>query len=333
MDVFSEVAESARPHLRQAALHAGHALGLFAALAEPRSAAEVAQALGLSAHRTQALLEVLALEGALERAAPGTFRCRTVPPRPAAPVPAGWGQLAEVLRRDRPLDEPGVLGTAGEALERFHRHLCAAGAGAARELIDGLGAAAGGCLLDLGAGGGAYSLAWLRTDPSARAVLVDRAPVLALARRTLAAEGLEGRATLVEGDLESTEAKTLNTYIMSGASPAGRAPPPTALLANVLHLFGPDACRRLVRLAAGAVGPGGLVVLKDLLLEPDHAGPAVGVLFSLNMALFTGEGRVYDRVALVDLLAGEGLEELHVRGLRGASDAVVVTGRVPRGAR
>lgn len=332
MDVFSEVARAARPHLREAALHAGHVLGLFAALAEPRSAAEVARTLGLSAHRTQALLEVLALEAALERVAPAAFRCRAVPPRPAAPVPAGWGQLAEVLRRDRPLEEPGVLGTAGEALERFHRHLCSAGAGAAHELIDGLGAAAGGALLDLGAGAGAYSLAWLRADPSARAVLVDRAAVLALARRALAEEGLERRAKLVEADLESIEATTLSGYIVNGAAPSA-GPAPTALLANLLHLFGPEACGRLVRLAAAAVGPGGLVVLKDLLLEPDHSGPAAGVLFSLNMALFTEQGRVHDRAALVDLLASAGLEELRVRGLRGAPDAVVVTGRVPRGPR
>jgi len=106
-----------------------------------------------------------------------------------------------------------------------------------------------------------------------------------------------------------------------------RARPRVVLLANLLHLFGPDDAKAIVRRAAGALAPGGRVVIKDLLLEPDRRGPASGVLFSLNMALFTERGRVHPRDALERFLLEAGLREVEARSLRAAPDAIVLEGR------
>ena len=314
MDVFSTVAGQMRPQLRAAALAAASRLGLWPVLAEARSAAEAALLLGVSDHRLAALLDVLALEGAALRGADGRF-VRRAPPPPVVALPAaGWGLLAEVIRSDRPLDEPGVSGEAGEPLRRFHDHLRAAGAGVARELMTRLARDPGGPLLDLGSGAGAYAAAILGADPDARAVLVDRPAVLDLARSALGP--LAARATLLTGDL-------FEIPLRSAVRPR------VALLANLLHLFDPPAAAALVKRAAAAVAPGGLVVIKDLRLDDDHRGPPEGVLFSLNMAVFTSGGRVHDTAALRGFLSGAGLEQVTFGRLDSAPDAVVATGRVP----
>lgn len=329
MDIFSDVVAGARPHLRQAAIHAGHELGLFEALGSPRTAAALAHTLRLSPHRSLALLEALALEGVVDRLTIGPirFHCRGAPPRPAPPPPGGWGLLAEVLRTDRPLDEPAARGEAGEGLGRYHSYLEGAGAQAAASLASALTGDRARDLVDLGAGAGTYARAWLRADPASRALLVDRAPVLALAQRALVGEGLDGRADLLPGALEDLAPAAL---VAPGTGGPGEGPgvPRTALLANLLHLYGPEACRRLVALAARAAGPGGRVVIKDLLLDPDHTGPACSLLFSLNMALYSEGGRVHDLDALVGFLRDGGLSEIEVRSLPGALEAVVVVGRV-----
>ena len=70
------------------------------------------------------------------------------------------------------------------------------------------------------------------------------------------------------------------------------------LLANLLHLFGEAECRAIIRKAAAALRPGGLLVVKDLEIAPDRSEPREGVLFALNMALFTREGDVHDPLVI-----------------------------------
>jgi hypothetical protein len=103
----------------------------------------------------------------------------------------------------------------------------------------------------------------------------------------------------------------------------------TALLANLVHLHPPQSCVELCAVAAAAVEPGGQVVIKDLLLEGDHSGPLSGLLFALNMAIYTEAGDVYDVAELCRFLAQVGLVSISVQRLLAAPDAVVVSGRKP----
>lgn len=87
----------------------------------------------------------------------------------------------------------------------------------------------------------------------------------------------------------------------------------------MLHLHGEAESARLIARAA-AVVPGGEVVVKDLLIAPDRSGPAVGVYFALNMALFTTAGDVYDEGQIGAWLAAAGLRvsRIELPGLEGA---------------
>jgi hypothetical protein len=280
--------------LAACAVFAAHEVGVFAALGDaPRSAAALAAVLGVGAHRLRALLDVLRLEGAARLEDRG-YRRADVPPRPPAPPPHGWGRLAEVLRRDRPLDDEP------HDARRFHAHLAEAGAATAREVAARLPP---GSLLDLGGGGGGYSGAYLDYHPSARATLVERPAVLPLAR-----ERLGDRARLLAGDL-------LDPGLEVGTHQA-------ALLANVLHLYPPAICQELSGRAAAAVEPGGVVAIVEPFLEPDRSGPPASVLFSLNMAIYTEGGAGYDPGELAAFLTSAGLAAPGVA--RVAGDAVLI---------
>jgi SAM-dependent methyltransferase len=301
--------------LRDASIAAGHELGVFEALAlgGPASRDEVAAAVGALAGRRRlgALLDVLAALGAIacERStATATARFAAVadaPPWPSVER-AGWGLLAEVIRRDRPL--PIEAGDAVETERRYHHHLVNAGAAAAAELADAhLGTTS---LLDLGSGAGAYSRAFLHARPGGRATLVDTASVLALATAWLGP--LASRASFVEGDACAVDPGTGH-----GA----------ALLANLLHLHAAPMCARLCAAAARAVAPGGVVVIKDLRVDDDRRGPLEGLLFALNMALYTESGDVHSTSQLRSWLAEAGLVEIVEHRLAATPDAIVMVGR------
>jgi hypothetical protein len=216
-------------------------------------------------------------------------------PRPRVPT-EGWGRLAEVIRSDRPLPIDPVHEHA------YQRHLLAASAPAARELVARLPAWLGrtpGSLVDLGGGAGAYTAAFLDAYPAATATLVDVPAVAALARVELARFG--DRVRVIAGDARIVETGDHDV----------------ALLANVLHLHGPAACAELCAAAARA---GELVVVKDL-------DPATlqGKLFALGMALYTEAGAVYSAAGI----AGWLVDPLEHR-LEGTPEGLVVTGRRAR---
>jgi len=314
VDVFGVVAGQ-DGYLRDAAVRAAAELRLADAL--PGTADDAACALHLKgARRLRRLLDVLALFGFARREG-DAFSLAGLPC--AAPIPAGgWGQLAEVIRLDRPAHEPGVAGTGpGEALQRFHDYLFAAGREPARELWETLAGAEGqalpaaggawraghpiGPLLDLGGGAGAYAAAF-----PGDATIADTPGVLALA--------------------QAPRAKRLPIDLLRDGYPGDQG---VVLLANVLHLFGEPDCRVLVRKAAGALRPGGLLVVKDLFVEPDRSGPREGVLFALNMALFTEQGDVHDAPLATRFILDAGLQKPRRLSLNSSPGSLVLVAAKP----
>lgn len=307
MDVFGLSVAVGGDFLRAAAIDAGHQLGIFTRLAAgPATLDELADAAGVGAgrRRMRALCDVLAAIGAIERPAPGIarFAPAAAPPRRPVVVKAGWGLLADVIRADRALEVEG-----GEVERRYHHHLARAGADAARELSPMLGS---GSLLDLGCSLGTYSAAFLDATPGATATLCDFGDVLELARVEMARHG--DRVRYVSGDAR--------------AAPVGVGHD-TVLLANLLHLHDERIAAGLCAAAARAVADDGVVVIKDLRVDEDRSGPLEGLLFALNMAVYTGGGDVYPVSLIRAWLAAAGLTYVEERRLAAAPDAFVLLAR------
>ena len=298
MDVFGIAVSSGGDFLRAAAIDAGYELSILPHPADtPISVDAIAARAGLttagSRRRLRALVDVLAAIGAL----------RVAPPRPVV-ARAGWGLMADVIRADRPLAPEG-----GDVELRYQLHLARTGAPAARELVPLLGERPA-SLLDCGGGAGTYTAAFLDAHSHATATLVDFHDVIALARTHLADFG--ARVRFVNGDASAV---------------GGSASHDVVLLSNLLHLHGPAHGVRLCEAAARAVTPDGVVVIKDLRIDDDRAGPLPGLLFALNMAIYTGEGDVYPVSQLRAWLTAAGLGQIEERTLPAAPDSVVLLAR------
>jgi hypothetical protein len=188
---------------------------------------------------------------------------------------------AEVIRSGVPLP-------LDERAEQLHAHLWRAGESGARALWARLGA--DGSLLDAGGGAGTYSAAWLEASPSARAHLIDRAPIAKLAREKLARFG--ERAIVDDGEIEN----------VGGEHDA-------ALLCNVLHLYPPAICARVLGRVVGAVRPGGRVIVKDTQIAADRSGPRAALAFALTLAIY-GDGDIYTEAQLRAWMQQAGVREI-----------------------
>ncbi|SEG55004.1 O-methyltransferase [Nonomuraea solani] len=153
-------------------------------------------------------------------------------------------------------------------------------------------------LVDVAGGQGHILATVLRANPHMRGILFDLEHVTEGARRTLAAEGLTGRAEVVAGDF------------FSGVPAGGDA----YLLASVLHNWDDEDAVTILRNIREAMNPAGRVLVLEMVL-PDGDEPHLGKDIDLRMlAFFDGgtERGLAEYAALLDRagLALSGVVEL-----------------------
>jgi SAM-dependent methyltransferase len=317
-DPFADVVRLHRAYLRDATLHALHLLGALQPLTQaPCTAPHLADLLHLpQPRRLAAALQALAAEGLLTTRPDlnglTTYRWNEAHTLPTSSPPRGllpgWGQLADVLRHDQPVDLS--LPDRPDLLLRYHDHLARIAEPLAEALAPRLHATH---LLDLGGGLGGYTLPWLDAHANGRATLLDAPEVIQLAAR--ARLDATPRLTLRAADLLNHDLPTDADLI---------------LLSNVLHLLAPDDACRLLQRAADALLPGGRLLLRELDLDPEGLKPLTSAWFHLNMAIFTESGAVHPPEALHAWMLQAGLTSIERWSFHEAPEALVLIGTSKR---
>ncbi|MEN6487148.1 MAG: methyltransferase [Syntrophobacteraceae bacterium] len=133
-------------------------------------------------------------------------------------------------------------------------------------------------LLDIGGGSGTYTIAFLKKNPAMRAVLFDLPNVIPLAEARMASEGLSGRVDFVRGDF------------YRDALPSGCD---LALLSAIIHQNSPAENVTLYSKIHDALAPGGVLLIRDHIMDEERTHPPEGALFALNMLVNTRGGDTY----------------------------------------
>jgi len=122
-------------------------------------------------------------------------------------------------------------------------------------------------------------------------VVCDLPTTRAFAERTIAAHGLTDRITFAPADYDSDP--------LPGGFDA-------AWLSHVLHGESPTAAATLLRKAAAALKPGGLLLVQEFILDDSRDGPLFPALFSLNMLVGTPGGQAYSGAEIAGMLEAAG---------------------------
>ena len=146
-------------------------------------------------------------------------------------------------------------------------------------------------LIDVGGGTGIYAIAWLQRHANLRAVVWDRPEVLKVAREMAEDYGVADRLETVAGDM------------FRDPVPSGDV----VLLSNVLLDWDVPACRALLGRCSAGLPSGGRLLIHDVFLDDDLAGPLPIALYSAALFRLT-EGRAYSAGEYRGWLAELGLE-------------------------
>ena len=192
-----------------------------------------------------------------------------------------WAQLSEAVRTGRPIVRADAEPGGGEFFSNlvpglFPRSLLAARA-AVRSLPRQTRARFK-RILDVAAGSAAWSIAFAELLPDARVTIVDYPQVTPIARQFAERYGVGDRFEYREGNLRVIDFGLDYDLVILG---------------HIIHSEGPAWGRKLLEKSYRALRRGGLLLIAEMIPNEERSGPALPLLFSLNMLLHTEEGDVF----------------------------------------
>lgn len=227
-----------------------------------------------------------------------------------------WGVLKESLARNQPVRDffPEKVRTDPEAARKFTTavHDSANSRAAALLSEPSLDFSEARNLLDIGGGSGGMAIAFGEHYPQLEITLFDMPLVCEVARGFISQSPAALRVRLHPGDFARDD------------FPQGFD---VAVISNILHILGPEACRALLQKAFGSLHPSGLLVVLDTLLNEDRRGPLMPALFALTMFLITAEGATYSGAEIGGWMREAGFGEIQCKPLVGPYGLVL--GRRP----
>jgi len=146
------------------------------------------------------------------------------------------------------------------------------------------------------------------------ATLFDRPPVVEMARVGLGAAGVLPRVTLAGGDFATDPL------------PPGHD---LAFVSAIIHQNSPAENLALYKRIHEALVPGGRVVIRDHVMQPDRTGPRAGALFAINMLVGTASGGTYTFDEIAGGLARAGFERVRLVQAGERMDALVEAFKAP----
>jgi len=302
-------------------------LDVFTLLAsEPLTADQVAEKLCTDARATPMLLDALVALELLEKngrhyAVPAESIPWLSARSPTSILPMvfhrmnilrGWVQLAWITKAGIP--GPKVASIRGPAADReaFVAAMHTVSVSVADDLIARLGPLEFTHLLDVGGASGTWTMAFLRTMPTARATLFDLPDAVKQAQERLAGGEFADRVELAAGDFYRDE-------LPRGAD--------LAWVSAIVHQHDRTANRELFAKVYRALVPGGRIAIRDVVMAPCGTKPVDGALFAINMLVNTPSGTTFTLDELAEDLQSAGFEQAALAVESEGMHSVVVAGK------
>ena len=164
-------------------------------------------------------------------------------------------------------------------------------------------------LLDVGGASGTWTIAFLEAVKDARATIFDLPDGIEQARARFAAGPLADRVDFAAGDFYQDE-------LPSGAD--------FAWVSAIIHQHAREDSRELFAKTYRALVPGGMVAIRDFVMEPCRTRPIGGAMFAVNMLANTDHGGTFTFEETAEDLRSAGFENPQLRVPSEEMSAVIV---------
>ncbi len=222
-----------------------------------------------------------------------------------------WGKLRESLKTGRPVRQVGEITTGGEFFPKLIRMIMSLSLAPADATAEHLGIGTtlkGAAVLDVGAGGCAWSIPFAQRDPSARITAFDLQPVLNEASKIVREFRVSQSFRMQPGDYRKDDLGEEYDVVIFG---------------NICHIETSDGNRALIGRAFRALKRGGRLVIGDMVPNEDRSGPPFPVMFALNMLLHS-DGDTYTFSEYSRWLVAEGFKQAEAFDTQRSHSPVII---------
>lgn len=224
-----------------------------------------------------------------------------------------WGRLEQSLRTGMPARRPDMFQSKEDETEKFilAMHSLVRARGDAEIVTDLLDLTWANSMIDIGSGPGTYPIEFTKKYPKLEITIFDLPGTLSITRKILEEESSTGRIRLFEGDYRKNK-------IPHGFD--------VAFLSNIIHSEDESTNQHLMKSIYEALNTGGMLVIKDHILNEDLTSPAVGAIFSITMLLATN-GRDYSFKEVSKWLEKAGFKYIEWKRLPNPLESSLITAR------
>ena len=330
--LVSSLLDLAQAYRQTAILTAACQLDVFNNLANgPLNAEALAQICGVPIRGLQYLLNACVIVNLVERK--GDTYCNTpiadallVEGRPGymgafvvrrAEHYKAWGQLAQAIRQDRPVDLHSADALDRLPAERMRYYIESfydTGKQSAEEIVEKLDLTHARQMLDVAGGPGIYSIIFAQHQPALRAIVFDLQPTLSFTEEIIARHGMATQVSVRPGN-----------YLYDKF---GRGYD-ILLFSNVLNMQGPKIGQMLLLKAFHALAPSGQLVVHGVMPTADRVSPPEPALYQVQMFLQYPEGDAHPAEDVFAWAKEAGFIDLSITRFAPPNYRCLVTGRKP----
>ena len=287
-------------------------LRIFDSLAEkPSTAQQLAGAKKLSKRALEILLDALAAIGLLAKR-DATYRCSSLARRYLVSnrrefighlidhhynMLQSWALLPEVVEKGGPARTRRRKRTPREHSD-FSLAMADIGRTSAWAMLERLDLSRYRKMLDLGGGPGMYAIAACMEHRNLKAVVYDLPETVPIAQDVIARYNMEDRIETMAGDF------------LAGSLGTGYD---LVLVSNIIHSLSLRQVHTLLGKVYRSMTMGGLVVVKDFLLDENRIKPVASALFAVNMLVGTRSGNCYTSSEIKGALKDSGFVAVRSR--------------------
>jgi len=166
--------------------------------------------------------------------------------------------------------------------------------------------------LDLGGGPGTYAVAMAKRNPRLTVTVFDDPEILKVTRQVVTRARLTRRVLLQPGDfLEDPVGGSYDLILVS----------------SVIHQYGAAEVRRVLRICAEALAPGGRLAIQDFLLDESMTQPLDAAIFGVHMLVVSSNGRSYSAAEVAQWMRDVGFAKPRLVSVGDGASSLLVAKR------
>jgi hypothetical protein len=261
----------------------------------PKTIPEICRANGWDERGLRILMDALAAQGLLQKSQDGGYSADEQVLRllgrngPDSILPLvlhrgrmweSWSELTQIVKTGKNPNPLGMDARSSREIEDFISAMHVVGLTLADQIAASVDLKPFKNMLDVGGGSGTYIIAFLKRAPHMTATLFDFPKVVEMGLERLTESGLIERVRIVGGDYTVDELPSGHDLV---------------LLSAVVHSHNRETNRMLFGKVFKSLDPGGMILIRDHIMEPNRTFPTDGAIFAVNMLCATSGGDTYTR--------------------------------------